>query len=406
MKTSRNYSLLLGSQFLSAFGDNVIRSVIIGQLTIQFNQGLISQSRLGMANAFYTILFVLPYVFGASIAGYLNDRFPKTRWLMGGNILKLLGTLFAAMSVWHGDNWQRLGYFVIGIGACFYGPAKYGILPEILPANRLVKANGTVELLTIFAILAGPVTGARLIDFVTEKSLPLLICFAVVAIIYSASLALNFFMTPTPFNPAVRLNTSTKEFFSHFRDLLRSPRLARILCGTGIFWLTGAVLQMNFQGWGLETLHLKNNTQISQLALWLGLGIIGGSLLAGQLHRIGDLRATQRYGLLLAGAILILSLVTKPVAVPATLIVIGMLAGLFLIPLNAALQAESDPAKLGKTIAAQNFIDNAAMTLGGIYVFGANTFQLNSQAIFSIFGALVILLILFLKIPKNVLANE
>lgn len=399
MNASRNYPLLLASQFLSAFGDNVILAIIIGQLTIKYKGGLLTDSQLGISNATYTTLFFIPYVLGASLAGYVNDRFPKTRWLLGGNIFKLIGTLLCTLSVWAGEQWQQIGYFIIGTGACVYGPAKYGILPEILPKERLVKANGTVELLTILAILAGPYTGARMIDHWEVLS-----CYAVVGGIFILSLGLNLLMTPTSCNPTIRLKTSTQEFFAHFRNLLSSPRLARVLLGTGIFWICGAVMKMNFQPWGLHTLHLSNNEEIARLGLWLGLGIIGGSLLAGQFHRIGDLTWTQRYGWLLATAIVLLSLVVRPGPVIIMLMLIGMLAGLFLIPLNAALQAESDSEKLGKTIAAQNFVDNVAMMLGGIYAIVANTMHLSAQTIFTILGILIALAIVFLKIPPRSVA--
>ena len=68
-------------------------------------------------------------------AGYLNDRFSKNRWLLGGNFIKLLGPPRAAMSIVCRPTWLAAGYFMVGIGACVYSPAKYGILPEILPAS-------------------------------------------------------------------------------------------------------------------------------------------------------------------------------------------------------------------------------------------------------------------------------
>ena len=90
--------------------------------------------------------------FLAPLAGYLNDRYAKTTWLVGGNAVKLLGTMVCGLSIWLGYEWQIPGYLIVGVGSCLYGPAKYGILPEILASDRLVKANGTVELLTLLAM--------------------------------------------------------------------------------------------------------------------------------------------------------------------------------------------------------------------------------------------------------------
>ncbi len=396
MNTRRNYPLLLASQFLSAFADAVILAVILGQLTFMQQRMEITSEQLRDYNVRYTVLFFLPYIFLAPIAGYLNDRFAKTRWLLGGNVIKACGTIIAALSVWWGYQWQALGYLIVGVGACVYSPAKYGILPEILPTERLVKANGTVELLTLIAILTGPITGAIMVD-----RLPVLICYVVLIGIFALSLGLNLLMTQTPHDPTIRLRTSYKAFTSNFMSLARSPRLLRILLGTGVFWIAGAAMKMNFQPWGLEILKYKNNKQIALLGLWLGLGVMAGSILAGQLHKVGDVRKTRVYGSMLAALIMSLSLVPTPILAVPLLILIGTAAGLFLIPLNAALQAESHPDQLGKTIAAQNLIDNAAMlAIGALLSIGIKK-GIDPQGVFLGLGATVLLCTLGLKIPKQ-----
>jgi len=399
MKTRQNYPLLLASQFLSAFGDNVILWFILGPLTAQQQQGLVTETQLSRANSLYTTLLFIPYVLLAPLVGYLNDRLPKTNWLLGGNLIKLAGTLLAMLSIVGNPLWQGIGYFVIGIGACVYSPAKYGILPEILPAQRLVKANGTIEMLTLVAILLGTVGGALLVD-----KLPLSNCYLILLGIYAASLLLNLFMVRTPHDPNIRLKNSVNEFTGNFASLLRSPRLARILVGTVLFWVCGAMMKMNFQPWGLETLHLQDNTAISLLGVKLAVGVMIGSVLAGQLHAVGELRYAQLYGGMLATVILILGFVTggtAPWLVNALLIAVGIAAGLFLIPLNATLQAESDHTKLGKTIATQNFLENLAMCMGGALVFAASTFSLSAPSAFRMLAVLVALVVIGLKIPAG-----
>lgn len=395
MSKSRNYPLLLAGQFLGAFGDNAILAVIVGQLVYLQKSGAITTAELRTSNTIYTSLLFVPYVLLAPLAGYLNDRYAKTVWLTGGNALKLLGTGLCALSVWHGAAWQGIGYLMVGVGACFYGPAKYGILPEILPRERLVKANGLVELLTLVAILGGAIGGSVLADVFKDR---VVVSYAVLGGIFSAALACNLFMTPTPHKPDVRLGRSVREFTGHLRDLLRDARLGRVLIGTALFWVCGAAMKINFQPWGLEVLQLPDNTQIALLGLWLSVGVMGGSMLAGQLHAVGDLRRTRTYGFALAGMLALLATVNSlgfwrtPVVqlgslhlvVPVVLLLVaaGVAAGLFLIPLNAALQAESDPARLGKTIAVQNLGDNLGMLLAGAYVFAGVQAGISSSGIF------------------------
>jgi MFS transporter, LPLT family, lysophospholipid transporter len=395
MTPTRNYPLLLAGQFLGAFGDNAILAVIVGQLTYLQKSGTITATELRTSNTIYTSLLFVPYVLLAPIAGYLNDRYAKTTWLVGGNSLKLLGTGLCALSVWFGPTWQGLGYLLVGVGACFYGPAKYGILPEILPRERLVKANGLVELLTLVAILGGAIAGSVLADVFKDRAI---VSFGVVGGIFGGALLLNSFMTATPHKAHIRLADSVGEFTGHLRDLLTAPRLCRILIGTALFWVCGAAMKINFQPWGLEVLHLPDNTQIALLGLWLSVGVMAGSILAGQLHEVGDLRRTQTYGFALAAMLALLYSVNSfdfwrhPVVpagplllvVPVVLLLVatGFAAGLFLIPLNAALQAESDPDKLGKTIAVQNLFDNLGMLLAGTYVFASVKTGLSPSGVF------------------------
>ncbi len=410
MSSTRNYPLLLAGQFLGAFGDNAVLAVIVGQLTYLQKSGAITAAELRTSNTIYTSLLFVPYVLLAPLAGYLNDRYAKTRWLVGGNALKLLGTAVCALSVWYGPTWQGFGYLIVGIGGCFYGPAKYGILPEILPREKLVKANGMVELLTLLAILVGAIIGSVLADVFKDR---VIISYVAVGGIYGAALLLNLFMSATPHKPDIRFSRNIGEFGRHLRELLASPRLRRVLAGTALFWVCGAAMKINFQPWGLEVLHLPDNTQIALLGLWLSVGVMAGSILAGQFHQVGDLRRTRTYGFALAAMLALLFSVNSfafwrtPVVqagpllliVPVVLLLIatGVTAGLFLIPLNAALQAESDPDKLGKTIAVQNLGDNLGMCLAGAYVFSSVKAGLSSSGVFLGLALAVAALVLWLR---------
>src|SRR5580658_9312540 len=297
----RNYPLLLASQFLSAFADNFILMLILGPLLTELKNGTITTMQQSLANIYYTSLLLVPYVLLAPLTGYLNDRFSKNRWLLGGNLIKLIGTSAASMSIVSGQAWLAAGYFVVGIGACVYSPAKYGILPEILPTARLVKANGMVELLTLVAILTGNIGGAIAFD-----KLPLRFCYGITLAVYGLSLGLNLLMSRTPSYRKVKFKNSAQAFFHNLVALFSQKRLARVVMGTALFWVCGAVLKMNFQPWGQQVLNLKTMTQISLLGLWLAIGVMTGSVLAGQLYKVGDLHHTRRYGWLLAAGIAVL----------------------------------------------------------------------------------------------------
>ncbi|WP_233256663.1 MFS transporter [Opitutus sp. ER46] len=406
----RNYPLLLVGQFLGAFGDNFVLAAILGPLTFQLLAGKITEQQVNAQNTLFSAVFFVPFILLAPLAGFLNDRLPKTTWLLGGNALKLAGTLVGLTGVWlhQGDFhasrvWQVIGYTIIGLGACVYSPAKYGVLPEILPADRLVKANGTVEMLTLIAILGGLWGGASLYDH--GRSLPL--CYGVTAALYAVALIVNGLMSATPCDRATQLGHSVGEFGRHLASLARHPRLGRVLLGCGLFWFTGAVLRTNLQGWGLDALRAAGvaeitNQRLALLKIGLIIGVVAGSLLAGQWHRTGDLSWARRYGLLLAGAVALLGWLGGHAGLAiavAGLVAAGLAAGLLLIPLNAALQHESDPTRLGKTIAVQNFTDYWSMLLGAGFMQLLTHFGLLANPIFLGLAATVAVLAFFLRIP-------
>jgi LPLT family lysophospholipid transporter-like MFS transporter len=240
--------------------------------------------------------------------------------------------------------------------------------------------------------------------------LPLSVCYSITLAIYALSLGLNLFMSRTPSYREVRFKGSVGQFFSNLGDLFSQRRLGRILVGTALFWICGAVLKMNFQPWGEQVLKLKSMTAISLLGLWLSLGVMAGSVLAGQLYKVGDLRATRRYGWLLAAGIAVLGgigeLLDKGIDYPMFLAVTvlmgtGLIAGLFLIPLNAALQAESHKDRLGKTIATQNGFENLAMLGGALIAFLDVKIGFNPSELFLALAAVVAVVIAWLKIPEK-----
>ena len=412
MKSSRNYYLLLAGQFLGAFGDNFLLKAILGPLTYMLTAGTITEKQVNDQNTLFSAVFFFPFILLAPLAGYLNDRMPKTQWLRRGNALKFIGTLIGFAGVWlhagdfHASRlWQVVGYTVVGIGACVYSPAKYGILPEILPADRLVKANGAVEMLTLVAILAGTVCGAQLYDH--TRSLPL--CYGASLTLYVTAFVLNFLMDRTPHNAAANFRHSVGEFGSSLRSLLTHARIGRILLGCGLFWFAGSILKNNMQTWGLRVFQQAGVAQITNeklvlLIVAMTLGIVAGSVLAGQFHKIGDLTWSRRYGFLMAISILLLGLLGGKFGVIAVVVVLvsaGVFAGLLIVPLNAALQHESDHTKLGKAIAIQNFVDYLAMLIGAGFLGLLTHLNFSPMQIFIILPVVLGLTSLALRMPAD-----
>ncbi|MDD3178997.1 MAG: MFS transporter [Opitutaceae bacterium] len=417
MKSNRNYLLLLAGQFLGAFGDNFILAAILGPLTYQQTSGQITEQYVNQQNFLFNVAFFVPFIFLAPLAGFLNDRMPKTAWLLGGNLLKLAGTAAGLLAVWHYQSqfepsrlWQLASYGLIGIGACVYSPAKYGILPELLPVERLVKANGTVEMLTLVAIVGGLGAGG----WVYDHFLTLPPCYLASLALYAAALAFNAAMDRTPCNPDAAFRHNLGEFGRRLLLLARHPRLFRVLLGCGMFWFAGATLRGNLQAWGLEVfreagvVHITNFKLVT-LKVGLVLGVVAGCELAGQFHRVGDLSWTRRYGLLMAAGVLLLGLLGGHwglALVVVALVAAGGCGGLLIVPLNAALQAETDQSKLGKTVSIQNFFDYGAMAAGSVFLGLLTAFNLTPLQVFVALAAVLALIALALKIPERSTGGE
>jgi LPLT family lysophospholipid transporter-like MFS transporter len=401
----RNYPLLLVGQFLGAFGDNFLLAAILGPLTYELNTGRITETVVNRENALFSGVFSIPFIVLAPLAGYLNDRMPKTIWLVGGNLIKLMGTAvgLAGVYVLSGDqshSVQVAGYLIVGMGACAYSPAKYGILPEIVRRDRLVKANGTVEMLTLVAIVTGLIGGVILYD----RTLSLPACYLASAGLYCTALVCNGLMERTPFNREASLLHSAGEFAADFLTLVRSPRLRRILIGSGLFWFAGSTLKSALQGWGLlvyTQAGISNVTNVKLVLLKIGMvaGIVLGSFLAGQLHRTGDLSWARRYAFILAAGLAGLGLLGGRYGlalVVLVLIVTGAAAGLLVVPFNAALQSETDQSKLGKTVSIQNCTDYVGIAAGAAYLAFLSRFSLDANGDLIVLGVTVALITLTL----------
>ena len=406
---SRNYRLLLVGQFLGAFGDNFLLKAILGPLTYLLSSGRITEAQVNGENALFNLVFSLPFILLAPFAGFLNDRMPKSTWLVGGNAVKILGAAIGLLGVTllsgpAGHLVQVVGYAVVGVGACVYSPAKYGILPEIVATERLVKANGTVEMLTLVAIVSGLGLGGILYD----RTLSLSACYGAGISLYLVALLCNGAMSRTPHNPAARLRASLPEFGRNFALLFGNRRLARILAGSALFWFAGSTLKSGLQGWGLEAYAEAGVTHITNfklvlLVIGMVAGIVLGAFLAGRLHGTGDLAWSRRYALLMALGLGSLGLLGGKMGLAAPVLVLvatGAASGLLIVPLNAALQSESDPARLGKTVSVQNFTDYIGIALGAAYLSLLTRFNLSPNQDLVVLGVTVAVFTAALGFPQ------
>ncbi len=345
---------LLVAQFITAFGDNAILFAAIGMV-------LQADDVAGWYIPALQSSFLVAYVVSAPWVGPVADRFSKARVLLLGNLVKAIGTGLILAGVE-----PLFAYALVGLGAAIYSPAKYGILPELVPKERLVKANGWIEGSTIAAIIIGAVVGGYLADYSVSSA------FLMVLVLYLISMLVTL-LIPLIAAQGGTLKNALPNFTHMMRGFLDTPRARFAMLGGSLFWGASAVLRILLVAWAPVVLGIHSAGDISALALFIAVGIIIGALIAPRLIPLEQLRRARLAAYGMGVMILLFSLVDTVWTARLVLLLTGIAGGIFLVPINAALQ-DIGHATIGsgQAVAIQNFFQNFAMLLTvGLYTLAA-----------------------------------
>lgn len=345
---SKGMLSVIVAQFLSAFGDNALLFATLALLKAQFYPDW-SQPVLQM-------VFVGAYILFAPFVGQIADSFAKGRVMMVANGFKVAG----AAGICLGIN-PFVGYTLVGIGAAAYSPAKYGILGELTTGDKLVKANGLMEASTIAAILLGSVAGGVLADWHVIAAL------VACALAYAGAVAANLFipkLVAARPGQSWRLSAMTRSFFSACVVLWRNGETRFSLVGTGLFWGAGVTLRFLLVLWVPVALGITDNATPTYLNAMVAVGIVVGAGAAAKLVTLETVSRCMPAGILIGVVVAIFSLQHALLPAYALLLLIGMLGGFFVVPLNALLQERGKKSVgAGNAIAVQNLGENSAMLL-------------------------------------------
>jgi LPLT family lysophospholipid transporter-like MFS transporter len=347
---NRHIYVLLLTQFLTAFADNAILFAAFALITQGLARGDWYQPALQAS-------FLVAFVVLAPWVGRFADARPKRTVLVAGNAVKGLGALLMLLQLE-----PLIAYAVVGIGAAIYGPAKYGILPELVAENRLVKANGLIEGSTIVAIVLGAVVGAGLAD----QSIGLAL--GVVFASYLLSLLIALFIPKLPPKPQQN-GPAIAQFITMMRGFFTSSHARFSMLGAGIFWAAAVVLRVMMVAWAPAVLFTTTTSEIANLTVFIAIGIAIGAVLVPWLIPIERLRRARLAGYAMGAFIMLLGISSDPLLSKFMLFAIGLCGGIFVVPINAALQEIGHRSiGAGGAVAIQNFFENLAMLVGtGLY---------------------------------------
>lgn len=337
---------VVNAQFFSAFADNALFFALLELLN--------KLEALKESAYLLQACFLFSYILLAPIVGLFADNQPKGRVLMIGNGMKLLGVALLFF-----DASPFLCYAIVGIGAAIYSPAKFGILGELVTTKLLVKVNGLVEGSTILAILLGAYLGGLL----AEKNIVMAFVFA--GGMYAVAVVFNLFI---PKIAATRKDSfAPKALLKSFGGILRKlacDKQARFaILGTSLFWGAASTLRLLLNDWVRVVLD-GGTEMVATLSAIVSIGIVFGALIASLFISIKNIKWCLWAGFGMGIITIIFSFQTDVYAIYGFLILIGMLGGTFVIPMNALLQERGKLFEsAGTAVAVQNFSENVVMIL-------------------------------------------
>lgn len=395
--STRGFWALIVTQFQGAFSDNVLKNLVI--LAAVFG-GTMTAAEKNHFGEMVGALFALPFILFSMAGGFLADRFSKRSVMLGVKLLELVIIALAMYGLHHMDKTVLLVcVFLMGTHSAFFGPSKYGSLPELLPERKLSWGNGILELGTFMAIILGTVTAALLAEHLRGSQWISGVLLAVLAV---CGLATCLQITRVPAAaPQKRFKPNfPAEVWREVRAMRGDRPLWLALLGNVWFNFMGALLLLNVVFFGADVLRVSE-THVGLLNVALALGIGAGSVAAGYLSG-----GKIEYGLVPLGAFGLFAgsaLLAWPGAGLyvsfALLGLLGFAGGFFIVPVMALLQHRPAADNKGQIQAVANLLSFVGVFLAsGAHWLLARQFELSPRQIFLVAGVLTLLAAIYVLI--------
>lgn len=379
------------AQFLGAMNDNIFKLLIV-----YFCLGIYGDQYSSIILSLVGAVYVIPFIFFSSMSGMLADRYSKRNILVICKWIELfvmlLGVVFLSLQSPVG---AFITIFLMAVHSTLFGPSKYGIIPELVDQQEISKTNGLITSMTFLAIILG----TFLASFLTQISgRNFIFAGTVCATISLLGLAASLGIKKTP--PA----GSKKKFHPWFfievykTTLLASQRpiLLASLLGSAYFLFAGAFVQLNMIPYAIHVLNWTD-VQGGYLFLLSALGIGTGAYISGRISgKVVELGLVPLGGIGMGIAIILLDVWSeKTYLIPFTIIILGMLGGIYLVPLDSYIQFAAPNKHRGQIVATTNFYGFFGVFCASLFLYIiSNVLGLPADKGFTFLGILTICVVL------------
>ncbi len=373
------------AQFGGALNDNLFKLAVIYAMVYAW-----PEKDTNEVNAVVGAVFAVPFLLFIGAAGVLADRVAKHKIVLGIKIMEVGVMTLGAVGVYlHSREIMLLAMFAMSVQSALFSPTKFSIVPELVGRENISRANSFMSAASYLAMIIGTAV-APLFYILLGRGVGL-------SSIVIAALGL-YAATRIPATPVAGGSSKASVFF--IRDVYRTLKwvhkdgfLALAVWSSAYFLMIAAFVQLNMLTYGMEHLGMENQQQATSLFLVVAFGIGIGSLFAGKVSRRGI-----EFGIVPIGSTLLAVSCVGLWGIPqgATFsaygfsLMMGLGAGLFVVPLQSFLQFRSPPEKMGEVIAASGWLSwlGVLLAAGLLYLCSA-VLQLTGAQSFLLIGGLV-----------------
>ena len=373
---TRRFAPIFTTSLLGALNDNILKNTLV--ILVVFQASTWTTLDSAIIAPLIGALFILPFFLFSGLAGELCDTLDKAVIARTVKLLEILLMVLATVG-FALHSFTLLAFIVFGMGlhSTFFGPLKYSILPQHLHDNELVSANTLMESGTFVAILLGAILGGFFGQISHGGSIAGLIGTSIAIVGYIASRTIPTASSQSP-NTLIRFTVFAQTAKAIGYASSNRTRFFSIL-GISWFWLYGALFLTYFPTIVNTTLHANESVVTLFLALFT-IGIAMGSVAYAILSH-----HTVKLSLMIAGAIgmgifgmdfaYCIATYQNTIELFENItfyrllldtILIGLLGGLFSVPLYTIIQRSSDDSVRSRVIAANNIFNALFMVTGSL----------------------------------------